>query len=96
MNPERDMKLVDKVSKLEQDMIHTNLGMSMIVERVEKELLAMKQSFDHIRREEKLIRKRLTLLEEEVKAGRVETDSQNTVSSYLQTSPQYSQENRIE
>jgi len=96
MNPERDMKLVDKVSKLEQDMIHTNLGMSMIVERVMKELLAMKQSFDHIRREEKLIRKRLTLLEEEVKAGRVETDSQNTVSSYLQTSPQYSQENRIE
>tara|TARA_E500000081_G_scaffold128927_1_gene137563 strand:+ start:1991 stop:2260 length:270 start_codon:yes stop_codon:yes gene_type:complete len=87
---------IDKVSKLEQDMIHTNLGMKMIVERVEKELLAMKQSFDHIRREEKLIRKRLTLLEEEVKAGRVETDSQNTVSSYLQTSPQYSQENRIE
>jgi len=96
MNPERDMKLVDKVSKLEQDMIHTNIGMSMVVERMEKEFLAMKQSFDHMRREGKLIRKRLTLLEEEVKAGRVETDSQNTVSSYLQTSPKYSQENRIE
>tara|TARA_R100001015_G_C4624956_1_gene183284 strand:- start:17 stop:307 length:291 start_codon:yes stop_codon:yes gene_type:complete len=96
MNPERDMKLVGKVCKLEKDMVDTNIGMSMVVERMEKEFLAMKQSFDHIRREEKLIRKRLTLLEEEVKAGRVETDSQNTVSSYLQTSPQYSQENRIE
>jgi len=96
MNPERDMKLVDKVSKLEQNLMHTNEGTSFMIERVLKELASMKQSFDHIRREEKLIRKRLTLLEEEVKAGRVETDSQNTVSSYLQTSPQYSQENRIE
>ena len=38
MIPERDMALIDKVSKLEQDMIHTNLGMKMIVERVEQEL----------------------------------------------------------
>ena len=96
MNPERDMKLVDKVSKLEQNLMHTNEGTSFMIERVLKELASMKQSFDHMRREGKLIRKRLTLLEEEVKAGRVETDSQNTVSSYLQTSPQYSQENRIE
>tara|TARA_B100000214_G_scaffold117523_1_gene82991 strand:- start:47 stop:271 length:225 start_codon:yes stop_codon:yes gene_type:complete len=70
MNPERDMKLVGKVCKLEKDMVDTNIGMSMVVERMEKEFLAMKQSFDHIKREEKLIRKRLTLLEEEKDAGK--------------------------
>ena len=79
MIPERDMALIDKVSKLEQDMIHTNLGMKMIVERVEQELMDMKQAFDHIKREEKLIRKRLTLLEEEKDAGK-----------YLKTSLQLS------
>ena len=70
MIPERDMALIKKVSKLEQDMIHTNLGMKMVVERVEQELMDMKQAFDHIKREEKLIRKRLTLLEEEKDAGK--------------------------
>ena len=70
MIPERDMALIEKVSKLEQDTIHTNLGMKMIVERVEQELMDMKQAFDHIKREEKIIRKRLTLLEEEKEAGR--------------------------
>ena len=70
MIPERDMALIKKVSKLEQDMIHTNLGMKMIVERVEQELMDMKQAFDNIKREEKIIRKRLTLLEEEKEAGR--------------------------
>tara|TARA_Y100001973_G_C4977444_1_gene222574 strand:- start:156 stop:377 length:222 start_codon:yes stop_codon:yes gene_type:complete len=70
MIPERDMALIEKVSKLEQDMIHTNLGMKMIVERVEQELMDMKQAFDNIKREEKIIRKRLTLLEEEKEAGR--------------------------
>ena len=70
MIPERDMALIEKVSKLEQDMIHTNLGMKMIVERVEQELMDMKQAVDHIKREEKLIRKRLTLLEEENDASK--------------------------
>ena len=31
MNPERDMKLVGKVCKLEKDMVDTNIGMSMVV-----------------------------------------------------------------
>ena len=96
MIPERDMALIEKVSKLEQDMIHTNLGMKMIVERVEQELMDMKQAFDHIKREEKLIRKRLTLLEEEKDAGKYSKNYSPAISRHLHNTHKRIEYNRID